>query len=221
MSPRAQLPPPPPPVEIRSWPDRESLLADRAVVLGALVKAHVSPGRLGMLWLWGALCTLGWALVGSGLITFKETYDVISAGVGVILLAMGICCVVPAVILVVVGLRRDRRIRELLYAWGGLDRDPGRDAALRMPGAALAWLLTSFALCAVGLYLCFVIPANPPAGRVGYGEIVLVMGVGMTCWLVGLIGLVKAFAHRRWVLRVLAGAPAPERVFSAGGGAHR
>ncbi|MDK0521589.1 hypothetical protein [Streptomyces sp. ML-6] len=221
MSTRAQLPPPPPPVEIRSWPDRESLLADRAVVLGALVKAHVSPGRLGMLWLWGALCALGWALVGSGLITFKETYDVISAGVAVILFVLGVCCVVPAVILVVVGLSRDRRIRELLYAWGGLDRDPERDAALRMPGVAVAWLLTSFALCAVGLYACFAVPANTPAGEASYGEVVLFMGVGMTCWLAGLIGLVKAFAHRRWVLRVLAGAPAPERVLSAGGGAHR
>ncbi|MGW2177344.1 hypothetical protein ACWCXX_04465 [Streptomyces sp. NPDC001732] len=221
MSPRVQLPPPPPPVEIRSWPDREALLADRAGVLGALVKAHVSPGRLGLLWLWGALCALGWLLVGSALVTFEEAYDVISAGVGVILLVMGVCCMVPAVVLIVVGLRRDQRIRRLLYAWGGLDRDPARDAALRMPGAALAWLLTSFALCATGLYACFAVPANTPAGELHYGEVVLVMGAGMTGWIVGLIGLGKAFAHRRWVLRVLAGAPAPEPMISIGGGAHR
>ncbi|MFJ1890377.1 hypothetical protein [Streptomyces sp. NPDC088170] len=221
MSRRTPLPPPPPPVEIRSWPDREALLADRAAVLGTLVREHVSPGRLALLWLWGALCALGWLLVGTALITFEESYDVISAAVGVIIVAMGVCCVVPAAIVVVIGLHRDRRIRRLLDAWGGLDRDPARDAALRMPGASLAWLLMSFALCAAGLYACFAIPAGGALDGEAYGLAVLVMGLGLTGWIVGLIGLVKAFAHRRWVLRVLVGAPAPEPLFSVGDGAHR
>ncbi|WP_326767259.1 hypothetical protein OG978_24595 [Streptomyces sp. NBC_01591] len=221
MSRRAQLPPPPPPVEIRSWPDREALLADRAAVLGELVKAHVSPGRLAMLWLWGALCAFGWLLVGSALITFEESYDVISAGIGVILAAVGAGCVVPAVILVVIGLRRDRRIRRLLDAWGGLERDPARDAVLRMPGASLAWLLMSFALCAVGLYTCIAVPAGGVLDGSAYGLAALVMGLGLICWIIGLIGVVKAFAHRRWVLRVLVGAPVPEPLISVGGGAHR
>ncbi|MFE6663103.1 hypothetical protein ACFVFH_06000 [Streptomyces sp. NPDC057697] len=221
MSPRAPLPPPPPPVGIRSWPDREALLADRAAVLDALVRDHVAPGRLALLWLWGALCALGWLLVGTALITFEESYDVISAAVGVVIVAMGVGCVVPAVIVVVIGLRRDGRIRRLLDAWGGLDRDPARDAALRMPGVSLAWLLMSFALCAVGLYACVAVPAGGGLNGEPYGLAVLVMGLGVTAWIVGLIGLVKAFAHRRWVLRVLAGAPAPEPLFSVGGGAHR
>ncbi|MCX5109972.1 hypothetical protein OOK13_15770 [Streptomyces sp. NBC_00378] len=221
MSRRAQLPPPPPPVEIRSWPDREALLADRAAVLGALVKAHVSPGQLAMLWLWGAICALGWLLVGTALVTFEESYDVISAGVGVIIAAMGVCCMVPAVVLVVIGLRRDRRIRRLLDAWGGLDRDPAGDAALRMPGAGTAWMLMSSVLCGVGAVTCFVVPATATPGRSTYSMVALVMGLGLIGWLVGLIGLVKASAHRRWVRRVLAGAPAPQPLISVGGGAHR
>jgi hypothetical protein len=197
------------------------MLTDRSAVLGELVRAHVAPGQLAMLWLWGAICALGWLLVGTALITFEESYDVISAGIGLIIAVMGVGCVVPAVILVVVGLRRDRRIRRLLDAWGALDRDPVRDAALRMPGVSLAWLLMSFALCAAGLYACFAVPASGVLSGDAYGPAVLVMGLGLTGWIVGLIGLVKAFAHRRWVLRVLIGGPAPEPLISVGGGAHR
>ncbi|MFD4758893.1 hypothetical protein ACFWOJ_08325 [Streptomyces sp. NPDC058439] len=218
---RAQLPPPPPSVEIRSWPDREALLADRAVVLGELVKVHVSPGRLGMLWLWGALCALGWSLVGAALITFEEVYDIFSAFLAVILVGMGACCAVPAVVLVVIGLRYDIEVRRLLYAWGQLDRDPVRDARLRMPGVSLVWLLMSFTLCALGLYACIAVPATSEAAQDSFALVALVTGLGMAGWLIGLIGIIKAFAHRRWVLRVLIGAPRPEPLFSAGGGAHR
>ncbi|MFD4945905.1 hypothetical protein ACFVYE_28365 [Streptomyces sp. NPDC058239] len=218
---RAQLPPPPPPVEIRTWPDREALLADRAVLLGELVKMHVSPGRLVALWLWGALCAVGWSLVGAALITLEETYDPFSALLGVILAGMGVCCMVPAIVLVVIGLRRDLDVRRLLAAWGELDRDPVRDARLRMPGVSLVWLLMSFALCALGLYACIAVPATDEAARDSFGLVSLVVGLGMTGWIVGLIGITKAFAHRRWVLRVLIGAPAPEPLFSVGGGAHR
>ncbi|MFG2624235.1 hypothetical protein [Streptomyces sp. NPDC048473] len=218
---RAQLPPPPPPVEIRTWPDREALLTDRAVVLGALVKMHVSPGRLGLLWLWGALCALGWSLVGAAIITLEETYDIFSALLGVILAGLGACCMVPAIAFVVIGLRRDRDIRRLLAVWGELDRDPVRDARLRRPGVSLVWLLMSFALCALGLYACIAVPATAEAARDSFGRVALVVGLGMTGWIVGLIGISTAFAHRRWVLRVLIGASAPEPLFSVGGGAHR
>ncbi|MFD4858206.1 hypothetical protein [Streptomyces atratus] len=218
---RAQLPPPPPPVEIRTWPDREALLTDRAVVLGELVKMHVSPGRLVALWLWGALCAVGWSLVGAALITFEETYDIFSALLGVIVAVMGACCAVPAIVFVVIGLRRDQKIRRLLGAWGQLDRDPVRDVQLRMPGVSLVWLLMSFTLCALGLYACIAVPATAEAAQDSFGLVVLVTGLGMTGWNIGLIGIIKAFAHRRWVLRVLIGAPAPEPLFSVGGGAHR
>ncbi|MEU9623361.1 hypothetical protein [Streptomyces sp. NPDC048155] len=216
-----QLPPPPPPVEIRSWPDREALLTDRAAVLGELVKRHVSPGRLVALWLWGVLGAIGWSLVGAALIMLEETYDLFSVLIGVILVGMGACCTVPAIVFVAVGVRRDLGIRKLLVAWGELDRDPERDARLRMPGVSLVWLLMSFALCAFGLYACIAVPATAEAAQESFGLVALIMGLGMTGWIVGLIGITKAFAHRRWVLRVLIGARAPEPLFSVGGGAHR
>ncbi|MFH8471319.1 hypothetical protein [Streptomyces sp. NPDC018000] len=218
---RAQLPPPPPPVEIRSWPDREALLTDRAVVLGELVKRHVSPGRLVALWLWGALCAVGWSLVGSAMVALEETYDIFSALLGVIVACVGVCCMVPAVVFVVIGLRRDLDIRRLLAAWGELGRDPVREARLRMPGVSLVWLLMSSALCALGLYACIAVPATVEAVRDSFGLVALVMGLGMIGWNIGLIGITKAFAHRRWVLRTLIGASAPEPLFSAGGGTHR
>ncbi|MEK8144548.1 hypothetical protein NKH18_31150 [Streptomyces sp. M10(2022)] len=40
---------------------------------------------------------------------------------------------------------------------------------------------------------------------------VFLMGLGLIAWLTGLIGLIKAFAHRRWVLRVLVGRRLPHR----------
>lgn len=221
MSPRSVLPPPPPPVEIRAWPDRGALLADRAAVLGELVRTHIGPGRLGLLWLWGALGAFGWSLIGTAFITFEESYDFVGAIVGVVMIAMGACALVPAIVLVVIGLRRDVRIRRLLLEWGALDRDPAGDTALRQPGPSLFWLLGSFALCAVGLYTCVVVPAGAVRGRDTYGLMALIMGLGLICWLVGLIGVIKAFWHRRWVLRVLIGASAPEPLISSGGGAHR
>ncbi|MER7725430.1 hypothetical protein [Streptomyces sp. NPDC096323] len=221
MANRPALPPPPPPVEIRTWPDRGALLADRAFILGALVRMHMGPGRFGLLWMWGALGALGWALTGTALITFEESYDVISAFLGVIMLALGACCLVPAVILVVIGLRRDRQVRRLLTQWGELARDPVNDAAYRLPGVSLFWLLGSFPLCACGLYACFIVPAGAVAGDDTYGLMALAMGLGFIGWLIGLIGATKAYWHRRWVLRTLLGAPAPEPLISMRGGAHR
>ncbi|MET7646853.1 hypothetical protein ABZS83_25150 [Streptomyces sp. NPDC005426] len=221
MSRTSALPPPPPPVEIRAWPDRGAMLADRAYILGALVKMHIGPGRLGLLWAWGAVGALGWALIGTALVTFEQSYDVFSAIFGVILLAMGACCLVPAVILVVIGLRRDRRLRRLLSQWGALDRDPAGDSAYRLPGLSLFWLLSSFALCALGLYACFAVPAGAASGDDTYGLTALVMGLGFIGWLLGLIGVTKAFWHRRWIVRTLLGAAAPEPLISLGGGAHR
>lgn len=221
MSRRSALPPPPPPVEIRTWPDRGALLADRALLLGALVRMHLGPGRLGLLWLWGALGALGWSLISTAFITFEESYDVISAIVGLVLLVLGVCCLVPAVILVVVGLRRDVLIRRLLAQWGELDRDPVADRALRMPGTSLVWLLVSFLLCACGLYAGVAVPAGAVRGHDTYGLMALIMGLGLIGWIIGLIGVTKALLHRRWVIRVLIGAPAPATLISSGGGAHR
>ncbi|MFD8690673.1 hypothetical protein [Streptomyces sp. NPDC059651] len=221
MSARPALPPPPPPVEIRTWPDRGAMLADRAFILGALVRMHIGPGRLGLLWAWGALGASGWALIGTAFITFEESYDVISALIGGVMLVLGAGALVPAVILVVIGLRRDRSIRRLLTQWGALDRDPAGDSALRLPGLSLAWLLGSFALCALGLYACFAVPAGAVRGNDTYGLMALIMGLGFIGWLVGLIGVTKAFRHRSWILGTLAGTAAPEPLISSGGGTRR
>lgn len=205
---RAPLPPPPPPAEIRSWPDRETLLADRAVVLGELVRMHVGPGRLGLLWMWAGLVAIGWALVGSGIVLFEQAavlVDFTSVIGGIVSLLSGATVLIPAVVFFCLGVARDRKVRSLLAAWGALDRDPERDRRLRMPGTSLAWLLLSFVLGAVGLALCVLGPASARPGRETYGLVALVMGVGMVAWLTALTGAVTALAHRRWVVGVLMG----------------
>ncbi|WP_411081901.1 hypothetical protein [Streptomyces sp. cmx-18-6] len=207
MPPRAPLPPPPPPVEIRSWPDREAMLADRAVVLRELVRMHMGPGRLGMLALWAAMAGFAWLLIGSAIMMVEGTYDILGVIVGIPILIAGLGLLVPAVVFVCLGLVRDREVRRLLVEWGALDRDPPRDRELRLPGVSLLWLLLSFALAASGLALCVIGPASARPGDDTYGLVAMTMGLGMVAWLTGLIGMVKASAHRRWVLRVLA-APA-------------
>lgn len=184
------------------------MLADRAVVLGELVKMHVGPGRLGLLWMWAALAATGWSLVGCGFILFGQALDLSDVGNalgGFASLVVGAGVFIPAVILGCAGVFRDRKVRVLLDAWGALGRDPERDRRLRMPGMSLTWLLLSFALGAVGLALCFIGPASARPGRETYGLVALMMGVGMVAWLTALAGGVTALAHRRWVVRVLMG----------------
>uniref|UniRef100_A0AAU3GRZ4 Serine/threonine protein kinase n=1 Tax=Streptomyces sp. NBC_01401 TaxID=2903854 RepID=A0AAU3GRZ4_9ACTN len=202
------LPPPPPPVEIRTWPDRDALLRDRALVLGELVKMFIGPGRLGILWMWAGVAALGWSLAGSAFLMFEDAYDTLGVVPGVICLAIGVAVLIPAAVLMAVGVARDLRVHRLLVEWGGLDRDPRGDMALRRPRASLAWLLMSFALCAVGLFGCVAVPATARAGEETYGLVAWLVGLGFIGWLTGLTGILKAVSHRRWVLRVLAGVPA-------------
>ncbi|WP_145499684.1 hypothetical protein [Streptomyces sp. CFMR 7] len=210
MSSRPSLPPPPPPVEIRSWPDREAMLADRALILGALVRMHIGPGRLGVLVMWAGLAAFGWLLVGSGLVMVEQAAADFFGGIaGFLFLLLGAGALIPAVILVGLHLARDREIRALLVEWGALDRDPERDRELRLPGVSLVWLLLSFVLAAGGLALCVIGPASARPGDDTHGMVALVMGLGMIAWLTGLIGAVKAWTHRRWVLRVLTAPAAP------------
>ncbi|MGW0782045.1 hypothetical protein [Streptomyces sp. NPDC002913] len=209
MPSRSPLPPPPPPAEIRSWPDREALLRDRALILGELVKMFIGPGRLGILWMWAGVAALGWSLVGSAFLMFEDASDPLGMIPGVICVAIGAAVLVPAAILLSMGVAKDLRVHRLLVQWGGLDRDPARDLPLRRPRAALAWLLLSFTLCAAGLFGCVVVPATARAGQETYGLVAWLVGLGFLGWLTGLTGLVKAFAHRRWVLRVLVGGQAP------------
>ncbi|SCD86223.1 hypothetical protein GA0115253_1021510 [Streptomyces sp. Termitarium-T10T-6] len=179
------------------------MLADRAVVLGELVKMHVGPGRLGLLWMWAALAATGWSVVGSGIVFIEQGSDVFSGIAGVVSLVVGAAVLIPAAVFACLGISRDREVRSLLDAWGALDRDPERDRRLRMPGTSLTWLLLSFVLGAVGLALCVIGPASARPGRETYGLVALMMGVGMVAWLTALVGGVTALAHRRWVVRVL------------------
>jgi len=204
MSPRASLPPSPPPVEIRSWPGREAMLADRALILSALVRMHVGPARLGVLGMWAGLAAFGWLLVGGALVVFEQAQDIFSGFAGLLSLVLGMAALVPAVAFVCLHLARDRKVRALLVEWGALDHDPERDRELRLPGVSLVWLLLSFTLAAVGLALCVICPATARPGDDTYATVALNVGLGMIAWLTGLIGAVKASAHRRWVLRVLA-----------------
>ncbi|MEU0762604.1 hypothetical protein ABZ351_23320 [Streptomyces microflavus] len=216
MQNRPSLPPPPPPVEIRSWPDREAMLADRAFVLGALVRMHLGPARLGVLAMWAGLTAFGWLLVGTALAMFEQAQEVTNGLAGLVSLFLGVAALVPGTAFVCLYVARDRKVRALLVEWGALDRDPERDRELRLPGVSLVWLLLSFALGATGLALCVIGPASARPGDDTYGTVALTMGLGMVAWLTGLIGAVKALAHRRWVLRVLT-ASAPDPLTPAGG----
>ncbi|MEK8144547.1 hypothetical protein NKH18_31145 [Streptomyces sp. M10(2022)] len=111
-------------MEIRSWTGRDALLRDRALILGELVKMHVGRGRLATLWLWAAVAALGWSCVGSAIMMFEESYDGFGVLVGLVAVIIGACLLIPAVVFVVIGLARDRRVRGLLDEWGALDRDP-------------------------------------------------------------------------------------------------
>ncbi|MFD5876087.1 hypothetical protein [Streptomyces sp. NPDC060322] len=213
---RSPLPPSPPPVEIRTWPDREALLRDRALILGELVRMFVGPGRLGVLWMWTGVAALGWSLAGAAFVMFEEAQGPLDTIPGVISLAIGAAVLIPGAAFLAVGAARDVRVHRLLVEWGALDRDPVGDLPLRMPKANVAWLLTSFALCAAGLLGCVVVPATARAGQETYGTVAWLMGLGFLAWLAGLTGLVKAFAHRRWVLRVLVGTKAEQPVTAGG-----
>lgn len=184
------------------------MLADRALILRALVGMHLGPGRLGVLVMWAGLAAFGWLLVGSGLVIFEQAADFFSGIAGVLSLLFGAGALIPAVVLGSLHIARDREIRALLVEWGALGRDPERDRELRLPGMSLVWLLLSFVLAAGGLALCVIGPASARPGDDSYGMVALIMGLGMVAWLTGLIGAVKALTHRRWVLRVLT-APAP------------
>lgn len=203
MSPRTPLPPPPPPAEIRAWPDRNALLADRAGVLNDLVARQLGPARIAAHWGWAVLLATGWAFVGTAVIAFTEALDVLSMLFGVVCLVIGLGALVPTGVAIVAGLRKDARIRRLLSQWSELDRHPTADAALRAPGLSLAWLLPGGLMCAVGLFVCVTVPAAARPGDDTYGVVVLGMGLGLVCWLTGLIAVNKALAHRRWALRLL------------------
>lgn len=207
MSRRSSLPPPPPPEHIRAWPDREALLADRAAVLADLVRRRVGVPRLLLFLLVLAVLQLGWGFLGAGLVSMGPTLDVVSVPMLMVCAVLSVAVIVPTVIGVALDLGRDRRLRVLLAQWAALDTDPVRDARLRRPGCSLSWLLVCFALGALGLWICFAVPAEARPGSSTYGRVAYFMGVGFICWVMALIGATRAVSHYRWAIRLVSAVP--------------
>ncbi|MFD4372817.1 hypothetical protein [Streptomyces sp. NPDC058486] len=203
MSPRTPLPPPPPPAEVRSWPDRGALLADRARALDVLGRRLLGGGRFALFAGSVLLLQLGWGLVGMLLIDAGGALlDPITLLIGLFAAALGLGVMVPGVWLVARGVRRDRVVRERFAAWAALDRDAAADARLRRPVQSACWMLLSAALCGLGLWLGFAVPAGATLEYGGYYFVAYGMGVALIFWINGLIGLFKAVGHYRMAIRV-------------------
>ncbi|MFF1716215.1 hypothetical protein [Streptomyces sp. NPDC058268] len=207
--PRRTLPPPPPPVYLRTWPDRNALLHDRGMALEDLRRRSLGVHRILLLWLLALGCAIGWALLTVPL-EMIEDHDPLAFVMGPICAVLGLGALAPSVIGVVIGIRNDRKIRELTDGWLALDSHPASDSALRSPGLSLCWLLSSLTVCALGLWASFAAAAYAEPGRDSYSDVALGMGAGLILWLTGLIGVVKAVGHYRWAIRRLGPAPAPD-----------
>ncbi|MFK4067411.1 hypothetical protein [Streptomyces sp. NPDC029674] len=206
--PSRTLPPPPPPVYLRTWPDRQTLLTDRGMALEELRRRHLGVSRLLLLWLCGLGGVVGWALLIQP-IRYIDDEDASAFLLGPVLVVLGLAALVPAVIGVVLGIRHDRRVRQLMDAWLALDSHPPSDARLRSPGLSLLWLLSSLAVCTLGLWASFTSAAYAEPGHDTYTDVALGMGVGLILWLTGLLGAAKALGHYRWALRKLGPAARP------------
>ncbi|MGW5866008.1 hypothetical protein ACWFRJ_27925 [Streptomyces sp. NPDC055239] len=205
--PRRTLPPPPPPAYLRTWPDRDALLHDRGTALEELRRRSLGVHRILLLWLLALGCVIGWALL-TVPIEMIEDHDPMAFVLGPLCAVLGLGAVVPSVIGVVVGIRSDRKARELTESWLALDSHPASDSALRSPALSLCWLLSSLLVCAVGLWASFAAAAYAEPGRDSYSDVVLGMGTGLILWLTGLIGITKAVGHYRWAIRKLGPASA-------------
>ncbi|MFJ2784950.1 hypothetical protein ACIQCR_26575 [Streptomyces sp. NPDC093249] len=202
MSPRTPLPPPPPPAELQSWPDRDARLADRALALDELGGRLLGGGPLALFLLRLLLLELGWSLVGFLVIALGyPAPDPVTMLLALFSALLGIGVLVPAVWLTVRALRRDRTVRERLVQWAALDRHGPTDARLRAPVLGACWFLLSFALCGLGLWAGFAVPAGASPDD-GYGLVVYGMGAALILWVTGLTGLVKAVGHYRLAVRL-------------------
>lgn len=214
MSRRIPLPPPPPPAEIQSWPDREALLVDRALAMDELGRRLLGGRRLTLFLVWFVLLEIGWSFVGVALTAFDHgQIDPITLMLVMFSTCVGLAILVPAVWMTVRGILRDRVARERLAQWAALDSHPATDARLRAPTLGLCWLLLSFAMCAVGLWISFAVPAGTSREDGGYGFVAYGMGIGLILWITGLVGLTKAVGHYRFAVR-LTGRPGPRSASS-------
>lgn len=215
---RTRVPPPPPPPHLRSWPDREALLADRADAMAALTGRRLGMGRLVLLWLTGAVAALGWASVGLAVQSFEQ--GGLGAMTGLLALALGSVLLIPAGVALGFWLDRGRTVRERLEAWAELDRDPASDVRVRARAhrRSVMWLLPSVVLCAVGVWATGGAWAGmaPGPGSRTVGETVYALGLSVTVLVTGILGAVQSYGHQAWSGRLTS--PVPVR---RGGGVHR
>ncbi|MFG2499890.1 hypothetical protein ACGFSB_16950 [Streptomyces sp. NPDC048441] len=207
---RRTLPPPPPPVHLRTWPDRNTLLADRGMALEELRRRILGVHRLLLLWLFALGGVVGWALLTLP-IEMIEDRDPMAFIMGPVCAILGLAAFAPSVIGVLLGIRSDRKARELTASWLDLDSHPASDATLRSPGLSLVWLLASLMVCTLGLWASFAATAHAEPGRDSYGDVARGMGTGLILWLTGLVGITKAFGHYRWAMRKLGPTPLTTR----------
>ncbi|MET7696114.1 hypothetical protein [Streptomyces sp. NPDC005485] len=198
--PRSSVPPPPPPPHVRTWPDRAALLADRRRALEELLRRSLGVHRVLLLWLLALAAIIGWSLLVLPLQQIEQ-HDPTGFILGPVFAILGLAALAPSVVAVVLAVRRDRKLRELLDAWLHLDSHPPTDARLRSPGLSLFWFLSSIVVGAIGLWASF---AAAGTRKTYFSDVVLGMGIGLILWMTGLIGVVKAVRHYRWALRVLA-----------------
>ncbi|MFF8607549.1 hypothetical protein ACF06X_16565 [Streptomyces sp. NPDC015346] len=189
---------------MQSWPDREARLADRARAMGELNNRLLGGGRLARFLVWVVTLQLGWGFAGGGLVALEDAIDPLSVIFVFFLVAVGLCVLVPAVYFFARGVRRDREARVRLLRWAALDLDPAGDARLREPVLSAVWLVLSFGLCALGLWVSLAAPAELVGpGLGGYGTVAYLMGAALALWIPGLTGLVKAIGHYRFAVRLI------------------
>ncbi|MFI8102342.1 hypothetical protein [Streptomyces sp. NPDC086023] len=194
--------PPPPPAHISPWPDATAARAERGRILGELVRHSLGIWTLLALWTVAGVCALGWSFVGMALMSFER-----GGGenlLGLLFLVVGTGVLVPGGFLLAAGARRDRRVRLLLGAWAASGHDPVTDPEHRAAGRSLGWLLASFGVCALGLWVTFGVAVGAGPGGAGPGRVAYCMGLGLILWITGLLGVAKAAVHYRWAVRAFA-----------------
>ncbi|MFB8349986.1 hypothetical protein [Streptomyces niveus] len=212
MPSRTTLPPPPPPGHLRAWPDHESLLADRARAIGELRRRGLAVPRLLLLWTYGVVAVLGWALFSLGLGAFEDrNADHVT---GLAELVLGLFFLVPGVIGIGFDVAGDRTVRGRLDAWAALAPDPENDYRLQAGARGAVWLGLSAVLCVTGFALAVAGAVQP--GSTGVGATAYFVGTGVIVLVIGVLGAVRAVGHRRWAGPVPGPVPAP-----GPGGAHR
>jgi len=198
MTPPDALPPPPPAPDLRPWPDRAGLLADRARAMGTLARWYMAPHRALLLWLLTLVFALGWTLAVSGF-QFLVTGQIVEHILGVIFLGLALGATVPSSLGLASGIRRDVFVGARLRDWAELGRDPQTLPHWRVSGSALLWLLPSLVLCCLGL----VLGASTAMSDLGAETFGVAMGIAVVFAVTGGLGLLKAIGYYRLVNREL------------------